>query len=196
MTKGQRQFSLNILRFVFLVIATVVIGGCGLPIFQSHADKAITEIGEGFHTGLGRSSLEVILRRDGTAELTCTFYDLGSSPLAESMQVRSIPVCQGMFKQNPTAFVKKADGDLSGTFKGRIDLEQFDRLAKLVIDNGYLGLSDRYEEPGLMDAPPMQTWIVYTMGKKQVSDQADKGGPKLKGIEDAIYKTAGELQFK
>ena len=57
-------------------------------------------------------------------------------------------------------------------------------------------LSDRYEEPGLMDAPPMFTWIVYPKGKKQVSDQNNKGGPKLKEIEDAIYKTAEELEFK
>jgi len=154
------------------------------------------EIGESFHTGLGNSSLEVIFRRDGTAELTCTFYQLGSGPLADSIQVKSIPLCQDMFKQNPAAFVKKTDGDLSGTFKGRIEPEQFDRLATLMIDNGYLQFSDRYEEPGLMDAPPMFTWIIYPKGKKQVSDQANRGGPKLKEIEDAIYKTAKEIAFK
>jgi len=165
-----------------------------LPIFNS--SKSITEIGESFHTGLGRSSLEVILRRDGTAEMTCVFYELDDEFSADSMQVKSISFCEDMFKMYRSGFVKKDGGDLSQTVKGRIELEQFNALAKLMVDNGFLTMADRYEESGLMDAPPTFTWIVYPKGKKQVSDQADRGGPKLKEIEDAIYKTAREIAFK
>jgi len=181
------------MKRAFLLFACLL-AGCSLPIFSN--SKSITEIGERFHTGLGRSSLEIILRRDGTTEMTCVFYGLDNGPSADSMQVKSISFCEDMFKMYRSGFVKKDGGDLSQTIKGRIEPEQFDRLAKLMVDNGYLWLSDRYEEPGLMDSPPTFTWIVYSKGKKQVSDQNNKGGPKLKEIEDAIYKTAGEITFK
>lgn len=190
-------------RFIFLIATGLLFASCVGRFGGGVKAESITEISESAHTGLGNSSFEITLRKDGTAEFTCTFYNVTKDPEPDSMQVRMVEACGTLYKNNRSEFRPEGSGGyssnsytLKGTFKGSIPAEEFNRIAKLVVDNGFFSLDDKYMEPGLMDAPPIHTKVVHASGQKEILNQAGKAGAKLNEIEQAIRTQMSSIIFE
>lgn len=181
--------------FLFFAAAIFLIG-C-----QTALPENISRIEMKLQTGLGGASADIILQRDGTSEFKCNFYNVGKDGLQDdSLQLNSIQQCGKLYKANSSLFkkIEGQSGDIKfeGIFKGKISAEQFEKLSQLIVKNGYFSLNDRYEVPGLMDAPPTITRVSHSGGQKEIINQSNKGGEKLSEIEKAIYNTASEVDWK
>lgn len=189
------------MRLVILASLLIVAAGCQLASkLGGVRSDDITEIAMKMQTGLAGASADFVARRDGTAELTCNFYRTGDEDLREdSVPVNAIAICGKRYKSSRESFVKTRNNGgseyIRGISKATASQEQFSRLADLIVRNGYFSMNDRYEIPGLMDAPPDITRVVYSGGEKTVSNQGDKGGPKLNEIQKAISATLNELDW-
>lgn len=183
----------------FLSCLIIAISGCQLASKLGGVwSEDISEIGRKLQTGLSGASADLVVRRDGSAELTCNFYGVGEEDLREdSIPVNAIAICGKRFKSARHSFVKtqyKGVSDyIRGISKAAASREQFSRVADLIVRNGYFSMNDRYEIPGLLDAPPDITRVVYSGGEKTVSNQGGRGGPKLNEIEEAM---ANELEWR
>ena len=160
----------------------------------------ISEIHTKMQTGLAGVSADFVVRRDGAAELECNFYRTDEEALKQdSMTLNAIVACGNRYKNAPASFKKTKNqfgsDFVRGTSNATASAEQFSRLAELIVRNEYFSMDDRYEVPGLMDAPPDITRVVYKGGEKTVSNQGDKGGPKLAEIEQAVHAVLNELDW-
>lgn len=72
-----------------------------------------------------------------------------------------------------------------GNFRGSIPKAQFERLAKMMIDCGFMSLDDRYTRPET-DNPTVYTMGVIAGKKKIILDYAAQGPQKLRDLEAAI----------
>lgn len=186
-----------------VILASVLIAAAGCQLMSKLGgvrSEDITEIAMKMQTGLAGASADFVVRRDGTAELTCNFYRTGDEDLREdSVPVNAIAICGKRYKSARDSFVKtsnKGSSDfIRGISKATASQEQLSRLADLLVRNGYFSMNDRYEIPGLMDAPPDITRVVYSGGEKTVSNQGGKGGPKLNEIQKAINALLNELEW-
>lgn len=180
-----------------LLIFTIAVFAIGC---QSIKKEEISRIEMKLQTGLGGASADIVLLRDGISEFRCNFYHVGKDGLQEdSVQLNIIKQCGKLYKADPTKFKKTEDsyeGSLEGVFNGKLSSEQFEKLSQLIVKNGYFSLSNKYEVPGLMDAPPTITKVFYSNGQKEVSNQQKKGGEKLSEIETAIYTMTSEIDWK
>lgn len=184
----------------FLVTAVIFSFGCPFASF-SISPASISQIEMKIQSGLGGASADITLRRNETSEFRCNFYRTDEEDLREdSMQVTIIEPCGKLYKNNRNSFKKNKNqyGDefIEGVFKTDVSSEQFDKLAKLIVENGYFSMADSYEIPGLMDAPPTITRVVYSGGEKKISNQGGKGSEKLSEIQKAIYNTVSEADWK
>lgn len=161
----------------------------------------ISEIHMKIQTGLSGASADFVLRRDGSAELTCNFYRSIKEGLKEdSVPVTAIAVCGKRFKSSPDSFAKTKNqfgsDYIRGISRAAATSEQLSDLADLIVRNDYFSMQDTYEIPGLMDAPPTITRVVHSSGEKTVSNQSGKGGPKLDEIQKAVYALLNELDWQ
>ena len=185
-----------------MVVLFLASAGCQhLPSLGGVRSGDISEIHMKIQTGHSGASADIAIRRDGSVELSCNFYRSIEEGLKEdSVPVTAIDVCRKRFKSSPDSFAKTKNeygsDYIRGLSKATATSEQLSDLADLIVRNGYFSMYDRYEIPGLMDAPPTITRVVHSGGEKTVSNQGGKGGPKLDEIQKAIYALISLLDWQ
>lgn len=80
----------------------------------------------------------------------------------------------------------------NGKYLGQISLEQFAQLAKVIVENDYFSLIDKYSAT-VKDSDTITTSVVYSGGRKTVEDYGREGGEKLTAIELAIDNMADQI---
>lgn len=195
------------IRLSMLVTAASLVASCASAPRDTASEVAaesISEVSLSSNSGLGRTSINVILRKDGRARCSCGFFSLHDEPEADPNTI-----CGQLLQRNPTAFTKKQDLDvrddfsLEGVFEGKVSPEQFARLAKLVVASGYFSMKGEYIEL-VLDAPPTGIVVAHAGGVKEVRF-TDRGRmrekypelmKKLSEIEAAIWRSAGEAAWE
>ncbi len=81
-----------------------------------------------------------------------------------------------------------------GKYRGQISKEQFEQLAKVIIENDYFSLGDKYRAP-VTDTDTITTSVAYAGGRKRVEDFGRGGGERLTKIEQEIDKVAEQIAW-
>jgi len=81
-----------------------------------------------------------------------------------------------------------------GKYTGMISTEQFEQLAKLIIENDYFSLEDKYHAL-VTDTDTVTTNIVYSGGRKTVEDFGRGGGVGLTRIEQEIDRVLERIAW-
>ncbi|MBA3247605.1 MAG: DUF6438 domain-containing protein [Pyrinomonadaceae bacterium] len=81
-----------------------------------------------------------------------------------------------------------------GKYHGEISKEQFEQLTKVIIENDYFSLGDKYRAP-VTDTDTVTTSIVYSEGRKRVEDFGRGGGERLTKIEQEIDQVAEQIAW-
>ena len=195
------------IRLSVLVTAASLVASCAsvpLDSVSEVAAESISEVSLSSNSGLGRTQINVILRKDGNARCECVFFWLHDEPQADPKTI-----CGQLFQRNPTAFTKKPEPyvedrfSLEGVFEGKVSPEQFARLAKLVVASGYFSMKDEYIEL-VLDAPPTGIVVAHSGGVKEVRftdrlrmrEKYPELMKKLSEIEAAIWEAAGEAAWE
>ena len=81
-----------------------------------------------------------------------------------------------------------------GKYRGQISKEQFERLVKVIVENDYFSLDDKYHAE-VTDSDTITTSVVYSGGRKRVEDFGRGGGERLTKIEEEIDKVAEQIAW-
>ena len=190
MNKGEKMVRTAVLLALFIV--TLLVTNC-----RRISPDSISEVVLKENSGLGRTDFTVEFHRDGRAQCRCLFFWLSKEPESNlnTFCGRLLSRSRSSFTKTPESF-DSSQFRLEGIFTGQVSKEQFDQLAKLIVENGYFSMKDEYIDREIMDAPPTMTRVVYPGGAKEIRNQLGKGGKRLSDIEGAISKAAEEIEWK
>jgi hypothetical protein len=157
MANSSRSYRSEVSGSVALLVLAVIVTACG-AIGKSPAADAI---GYTIQTGLGGLSYNVRFLRSGEAKLSCSFYDLRDG--LPRTNARS--VCDKLWDQDRSRF-RPEGNSLKADFSARFEPTEMAAMEKVLDDNGYYSMNEKYEFDGRLDAPP--SYIdVETAGKKR-----------------------------
>ena len=97
-------------------------------------------------------------------------------------------------KDGTAEYVGDEHARREGKYHGRISKEQFQRLAKVIVENDYFSLDDEYRAQ-VTDADTVTTSVAYSGGRKRVEDHGRGGGERLTNIEREIEKVAEQITW-
>jgi hypothetical protein len=132
----------------------------------------------------------------------------GGAHATETAAITSIRVEQGCTACAGSSLVLMRDGAATLTVTGnarmggadqvshgRIDGAAFARLASLIDAQGFDGLADAYETPGLRDGAWQRTTVVRGTREKQVFSRDDAGPEGLKRVDQALAEARQAIRF-
>jgi hypothetical protein len=86
-------------------------------------------------------------------------------------------------------------GTQDKTSQGRLTPGEFDRLAALLVAQGFFKLGDIYEDPQTRDGPWFTLGVVGPLPAKQVFSRDGAGPAALKRMADAVDATRSRIRF-
>lgn len=100
-----------------------------------------------------------------------------------------------VLRENGTAeYAGDIHAKREGKYRGAISKDLFESLTKVIIENDYFSLKDKYHAP-VTDTDTVTTSIVYSGGRKRVEDFGRGGGESLTRIEQEIDKVAEQIAW-
>lgn len=78
---------------------------------------------------------------------------------------------------------------------GRVTAPEFDALARLLLDQGFFGLAESYEDPAVQDGAWATTRVVRAGQAKQVFRRGDAAPAALLAVEAAVAAAQGRIRF-
>lgn len=162
---------------VFFVLLTVCLSaGCSSTPENKNSPASNSDISEISLSGGGGQMnywYQIILRKDGTAKY------LGD-------------VSPGRRGENkPSGQSTKKDERVR--YSGTLSQTQFETLVKMINDNGFFSMKE--DNGGIADAPQTTTGVINFGKRKEVRNQRGQGGEKLTEIENAISRTADQINW-
>ena len=127
-------------------------------------------------------------------------HAVAQSPASGGLSaITEITLEQGCFGCAASKLVLRRDGHASFTLSGnvrqgtvdqisvgKLRSGEFDKLARLVVSQGFFEFSDIYEDPEIQDGAWTTTGVTRGGGSKQVFRRNDAGPAGLKAIEDTL----------
>lgn len=89
---------------------------------------------------------------------------------------------------------KARHGTQDATRQGWIDTADFDGLARLMVQQGFFDLKDRYEDPELQDGAWTTVRAVRGGQAKEVFVREDAAPPALQAVETAIDRLRSRIR--
>lgn len=86
--------------------------------------------------------------------------------------------------------------DCKGEFQGRIEIGEFESVARLLIQKNFFSLKDKYVAHGVADAETITTAVRYSAGLKTVSNYGGGGDDKVEEIQQAILSRAKQINWQ
>lgn len=86
-------------------------------------------------------------------------------------------------------------GEGRGTFKGSVDRAEYERLAALLVSEGFFQLQDKYQDPLLQDGDWLATGAVRDGRRKVVWNLHGMAPPNLQRIQQAIDSLRSRIHW-
>ena len=135
-------------------------------------------------TGLLGQSFRIEFRRDGTASIECSFYNLNDEKKPRSDFKL---LCDDLYRQFPESF-RLNGNQLRSHLNGSVTAEKFVELSQTLKANGYFSMKDGWEFDGRMDAPPDFVEVEFDGTKKEVGDSGATKNEPFSAIKRSLYE--------
>lgn len=97
-----------------------------------------------------------------------------------------------LWKDGTAEYVGDIHAKRKGKYHGKVSTEQFGQLTKLIVENGFFSLENKYQAQ-VADGDTIKTSVVYAGGRKTVEDYGRGGGERLTKIEQMLDNTAEQI---
>jgi len=79
--------------------------------------------------------------------------------------------------------------------KGNVRADDFEKLARLIVERGFFGLDDQYDNPAVLDGAWTMTRVTRDGQDKRVFRRDDLGPKALTDVERAIDAVKEKIEF-